>query len=295
MFFQTYHPQPVLLQFGPLTIYWYGLIMVAAIVAGVLVVRKLAVKTGWAKPEAVYDLAFVVTIAALVGARLYAVLLFWPEYAADPLEIFKVWHGGMAIHGALIGGTLALWWHCRRKRQSFLQWADLIAVALPLGQAIGRWGNYFNQELFGPPTNLPWGIFIAPQNRPAGMEQTSYFHPTFLYESLLNLLLFAVLIWYYHHLHRQRSPMTMTNDHTRRHDLRPITGTVLALYLIGYGAIRLLMEQLRLDETPLFFGLRWPVAVSAGLISLGLVFLIFQQRSSVSRGSKILPPPPMVV
>lgn len=284
MLLHTFNPHPVLFQIGPLTLYWYGLIMVLAIIAGIVVVRKLAGKTGLAQPQAVYDLTFVVTIAALVGARLYAVLLFWPEYAGNPLEIFKVWHGGMAIHGALIGGTLALWWYCRRRRQPFLVWADVMAVALPLGQAIGRWGNYFNQELFGPPTNLPWGIFIAPENRPASLEQSAYFHPTFLYESLLNLSLFFVLLWYYQHQHKQQSPMTTTNDQTRRHGLRPLTGKILSLYLLGYGIIRLLMETLRLDETPLLLGLRWPILVSILLIIGGIALLASKKIPSPSMG-----------
>ena len=258
MFFQTYSPPSIALHLGPVTLYWYGLTMVLAIVAGVAVVRALAKRTGLARPETVYDLAFVVTIAALVGARLYAVLLFGPEYAADPWEIFKVWHGGLAIHGALLGGTLALWWYCRRKRFSFWAWADIVAVAVPLGQAIGRWGNYLNQELFGPPTTLPWGIFIAPENRPPDFASATIFHPTFLYESLLNLALFTVLWWLFF---RRRQ-----------------VGAVLAAYLVGYGVIRLAMEQLRLDVTPEILGVRWPVITSILLIVGGLVGLGTRQR-----------------
>lgn len=257
-FFQTFAPTAVALQAGPLTIYWYGLLMSLAIVAGVLVVRTLAKQSGLARAQAVYDMAFVVVLSALVGARIYAVLLFLPEYLADPWEVFKVWHGGLAIHGALIGGALALWLYCRRKRQSFWAWADIMAVALPLGQAIGRWGNYFNQELFGAPTSLPWGILIAPERRPAGYELVRYYHPTFLYESVLNIALFAVLWWLFH----------------RRKQI----GAVLSAYLIGYGVIRLAMEGLRLDETPMFFGLRWPVLVSLLLVAAGIVGLLARQR-----------------
>ncbi|MDO8559464.1 MAG: prolipoprotein diacylglyceryl transferase [bacterium] len=258
MFWQTFTPPAVAFQLGPVTIYWYGVTMVLAIAAGVLIARQLAQRTGLAQPQAVYDLAFVVALAALLGARLYAVLLFWPDYAADPWEIVKVWHGGLAIHGALVAGALALLVYCRRKRYSFWAWADIIAAALPAGQAIGRWGNYFNQELFGPPTSLPWGIFIDPAHRLAGFPQATLFHPVFLYESLLNLALF-LLLW---RLFRHRRQV----------------GVMVAAYAVGYGVIRLLMEQLRLDLTPELLGIRWPVVVSALLIIGGLVGLAGRQR-----------------
>ena len=262
MFLQSFNPNPVLLHLGPVTLYWYGLLMMLAIVAGLLVVRRLAVRSGLAQPPAIYDLAFVVILSALVGARVYAVLLFLPDYLAGPWEVFKVWHGGLAIHGALLGGGLALWWYCRRKRQSSWAWADILAVALPLGQAIGRWGNYFNQELFGRPTSLPWGILIDPTHRPAGYELVRYYHPTFLYESLLNAALGLVLWW----LYRRRKQ----------------TGVVLSAYLAGYGVIRLLMEQLRLDETPVIFGLRWPVLVSVLLVMIGVSGLMARQRRPIT-------------
>ena len=258
MFWQEYALPAVALQLGSVTIYWYGVTMVLAIAVGVMVARNLAQRTGLAQPQAVYDLAFVVALSALAGARLYAVLLFWPDYAADPWEIFKVWHGGLAIHGALAAGALTLLVYCRRKRYSFWAWADILAVALPAGQAIGRWGNYFNQELFGPPTSLPWGIFIDPAYRPAGFEQAVVFHPVFLYESLLNLALF-LLLW---RLFRHRRQV----------------GVMVAAYVAGYGIIRLLMEQLRLDPTPELFGVRWPIVVSVLLIVGGLVGLAGRQR-----------------
>ncbi len=126
---------------------------------------------------------------------------------------------------------------------------------MPLGQAIGRWGNYFNQELYGRPTNLPWGIPISPAYRVAGYEQFKYFHPTFLYESLLNLSLFLILL---------------TLQRTRRSAL----GTTSALYLIGYALIRIAMEQFRIDVTPTLLGVRWPVVVSGVVLLTGLIMVI---------------------
>ena len=173
-FLHNFLPDPILFHWGFLTVHWYGVLVVAGIIAGLLLVLRLA-KQFNIKSDEVYDLAFYLIIFSLLGARLYAVLLEWPYYLKNPGEIIAVWHGGLAIHGAIIGGLLTLVVYCRlaslrgrsgRKKQNFWQWADLIAVAIPLGQAIGRWGNYFNQELFGRPTSLPWGIPILRQNRP---------------------------------------------------------------------------------------------------------------------------------
>jgi len=243
-------------------IHWYSIVLLLAIGAGFLVVRTLAVQRKLATSDHVYDLGFALILAALVGARLYAVLLFWPEYAKDPLEIFKVWHGGMAIHGALIGGAAALWWFCRRQFSRFFQWGDVIVPALAIGQAIGRWGNYFNQELFGPPTTLPWGIPIDAANRPVEFASFEYFHPAFLYESLLNLGLFALLLWLL------RKPRRI--------------GTVGYTYLIGYGIIRFAMEFARLDVTPVVAGVRWPIVVSIALVAAGSVGLLVQPRSTTT-------------
>lgn len=260
MFLHTFHPSPVLFQAGPVVIHWYSIVLLLAIGAGVLVVRTFAVQRKLATAAQVYDLGFVVILAALIGARLYAVLLFWREYAQHPLEIFKVWHGGMAIHGALIGGAAALWWFGGRKARRFLQWGDIIAPALAIGQTIGRWGNYFNQELFGPPTGLPWGIPIDAASRPAEFASSEYFHPAFLYESFLNLGLFVLLVW------MLKKP--------RR------TGAVGYAYLIGYGVIRFAMEFVRLDVTPVVAGIRWPIVVSVVLVMAGCAGLFIKPRST---------------
>ena len=202
-FLHTFEPQPIILQLGPLALRWYGLLMVTSMIAGLLIVLRFA-RQEKIKSDDVFDLAFYLIIFSLLGARLYAVLLELPYYLNNPFEIIAVWHGGLAIHGAIIAGGLTLLVYCRKKRQSFWQWADRLVVALPLGQAIGRWGNYFNQELFGKPTDLPWGIPISPVNRPVEYLTSPYFHPTFLYESLLNLLNVGLLLFLFPKL-KQRS------------------------------------------------------------------------------------------
>jgi len=195
-------------------------------------------------PDHIYDLAVGLVLSGILGARLYEVLLINPGYyGRNPAAIIKIWQGGLAIHGAIIGGLMFLLWFCRRKKISFWQLADLLAVVLPLGQAIGRWGNYFNQELFGWPTDSFLGIYISPANRPLAFKAEKYFQPTFLYESLLNLALFLILFFLY-----------------RAGRIRQ--GWTVAFYLVGYSVIRFLMEFVRIDPTPDFWGLRLPQWVS---------------------------------
>ena len=256
----TFNPQPILVELGWFSIRWYGLLMVIGIIAGIAVVVRLA-RRDTISQDTVFDLAFYLILFSLLGARIYAVLLELPYYLKNPGEIIAVWHGGLAIHGAIIGGALTLLLYCWRKRQSFWQWADRLVVALPLGQAIGRWGNYFNQELFGKPTDLAWGIPISPANRPTEFLSSAYFHPTFLYESLLNFLNFALLFFLFSKLSNRR-------------------GVLAGVYLINYAIIRITMEQLRIDSTPLWFGVRLPVVVSAFLIAAGAVLTIGGFRRS---------------
>src|SRR3989344_5032392 len=198
-FLHNFLPEPILFQFGFIRVYWYGALMVLAILVGLTLALKLA-KIKKIVSDEVYNLGFYLIIFSLLGARIYSVFLDLPFYLKNPYEIIAVWHGGLAIHGAIIGGVLTLLIYSWRKKQSFWSWVDLFAVVLPLGQAIGRWGNYFNQELFGLPTNLPWGIPIALQNRPAQYLSSTYFHPTFLYESILNLINFSILLFLFYKL-----------------------------------------------------------------------------------------------
>lgn len=261
-FFHNFSPSPVLFQFGPLIFRYYGLIIALALLLAVLIGLKLAKKAGFTADE-VFDLSFWLALSGLAGARLYEVLILEPGYfLSHPAEIVKIWHGGLAIHGAIIGGIIALLVWCWRNKKDFWLTADIIAVTLPLAQALGRWGNYFNQEVFGRPTDLPWGIFIAPANRPLGFSESQYFQPTFLYESILNLILFLTLFIAY-----------------RKNKLKK--GQYLAVYLIGYGVIRFLMEFIRIDQTALIFGWRWPQIFSLALIIVGA--LIFCKKKDALR------------
>ncbi len=264
-FLHNFLPSPIFWQFGPLVIRYYGIIISLAIVAAVLLAIRLKPRHGFSTDD-LLDLVFYVIIFGVIGARAYEVVILEPRYFfSHPAEMLMIWHGGLAIHGAIIGGllTLAVW--CRLKRQNFWRWTDLAAVVLPLAQAIGRWGNYFNQEVFGRPTSLAWGIPIEVANRPLQYVNQSYFHPTFLYESVLDLLLFVILFSIY----RASSKKNMGSFMLFRMTFG--SGQYLGLYLVGYGLIRFLLEFMRSDQTAMLLGHRWPQIFSLLLIIVGLI------------------------
>lgn len=250
-------PGPILIEIGPLAVRWYGLLIATAVLIGVSLSQYLA-KRRRINPDLVGDLVVWLVIAAIPAARLYYVLFEWSEYAQNPERIIAIWQGGIAIHGAILGGTIAALIFARLKQISFWQLADLVAPSLILGQAIGRWGNFFNSEAFGRPTNLPWKLFIPPDRRPLGYENFAYFHPTFLYESLWNLMVFGLLLTlFFRGLKAQP---------------RLKAGTLFLVYLVAYSLGRFWIEGLRTDS--LMLGpLRIAQVVSLGGISLGLAGL----------------------
>lgn len=264
-FLHTNLPQPIFFQCGFLTIHWYGIFIVSAILAALALAKTLASKIK-VKTDEIYDLGFYAIFFGLIGARLYAIFLDWPYYLQNPGKIIAVWEGGLAIHGAIVGGVLAAGIYCFKNKKPFWLLADLAAVCLPLAQAIGRWGNYFNQEVFGKPTNLPWGIPIDFTNRPLDYLSANYFHPTFLYESILNLLNFIVLILLFNYIY----------SNVKINYLKSIfkPGAIFFFYLFNYGLIRLLMEFLRVDQTLMVGQIRLPILVSLGLMTLSIFFLV---------------------
>lgn len=258
-FLHSYHPVRIALTIGGFTIYWYGIFYVIAIVAGLFLTRWLARKknldASW-----LIDLATLLFVAGLIGARLWYVALIEPQYfLTHPLDAFKIWQGGLAIHGGIAGALVALSWWIKRHNLSLLDLTDLLVPALALGQAIGRWGNYFNQELFGKPTTLPWGIPIDPINRIPPFLDADYFHPTFLYESIGDLLIALILIF---------SPRRFRKS-----------GRVTFLYLVLYSVLRFALEFIRIDPAPTFSGLRFPQWVSLGMI-IGIYIVRSRQKKS---------------
>ena len=169
-------------------------------------------------------------VVGVLGARLYHVVDLWDYYALHPREMIAIWNGGLGIYGGLLGGLLGLWLYSKRTGSKLFELLDFAAFSLPMSQAIGRWGNYLNQELYGRPTSLPWGIYIDSVHRVAGYELAERFHPLFLYESLGMLVVFGVLYWL-----------------VRRGYFAWGYGYYLAVYLIGYGVVRGLLEGFRIS------------------------------------------------
>jgi phosphatidylglycerol---prolipoprotein diacylglyceryl transferase len=249
-------------QLGPLSLRWYGLLIAIAVLVGLWLSQQLA-KKRQINPELVGDLVIWLILGAIPAARLYYVLFQWSYYSQHPEEILTIWRGGIAIHGAILGGTLAAVIFSRLKKCSFWRLADVVAPSLILGQAIGRWGNFFNSEAFGSPTNLPWKLLIPLDRRPNGSEAIAYYHPTFLYESLWNLMVFSLLM-----------TMFLRFPKLKR-------GTIFLTYAIAYSCGRFWIEGLRTDS--LMLGpLKMAQMVSLigiGIGLLGLIWLYSMKRS----------------
>jgi phosphatidylglycerol:prolipoprotein diacylglycerol transferase len=255
--FQFASPGPTLIELGPLTIRWYGLLIASAVLIGVTLSQYLAKRRN-VDPNLLGDLAIWLVIAAIPCARLYYVLFEWEQYAQRPQDIIAIWKGGIAIHGAILGGLLAALIFARLRKVSFWLLADLVVPSLILGQAIGRWGNFFNSEAFGRPTDLPWKLYIPPQQRPPELINYDYFHPTFLYESLWNLMVFAILMTLFF------------RDLKRKPHLK--VGTLVLVYMVAYSLGRFWIEGLRTDS--LMIGpLRVAQVISLTEITLGLMGL----------------------
>lgn len=261
-FLHTFSPTPVLISFGPLHIYWYGLFIVLGVLAGLTVSLKIA-KTFNFSANKIFDLAFWVIIFGIIGARIYHVLLEWGYYSQNYWNILKVWQGGMAIHGGIIAGLAVIIYFCWKEKVNFWLLAAIFSPGIAIGQAIGRWGNYFNQELFGTPTNLPWGIPINFMSRPDNYLSANFFHPTFLYESIGDLIIFIVLII----LIQQFLKKKYAN-----------LKIIFLTYLIMYSALRFSTEFLRTDTTAYFFGYRWPQVISLLIIIASTVLLFFPKN-----------------
>ena len=225
------------LPLGPLTLRWYGLLIATAVLIGLYLSSWLA-KQRKLENGLISDLLPLLVLFSVVGARIYYVAFEWRNYAGSPLKALAIWEGGIAIHGALIAGTLTLILFCRWRRQPFWDVLDVLVPSVALGQAIGRWGNFFNSEAFGVPTDLPWKLFIPTSSRPLLYSDAEFFHPTFLYESIWNLLLFIVLI-------------AVFRTGIKRSGSVP-AGAMSCVYLIGYSLGRVWIEGLRID--PLCIG-----------------------------------------
>jgi phosphatidylglycerol:prolipoprotein diacylglycerol transferase len=236
-------------------VYYYGVILAVAIFAGVVVSNNVAQKD-YFMPAIVPSVATSLIIGGIVGARLYYCGLNYSYYISNPLEILAIREGGLAIHGAILGGALVLFCQSRRYNISFLKLCDIFAVGLPLSQAIGRWGNFFNSEAFGLPTDLPWRMYIKQPYRPDAYFSKEYFHPTFLYECILDLVIFGVIYSFIKPKYKDNA------------------GIISAYYLVMYSFVRFFIEFLRVDCVKYVFGIAVPQVVSAVVFVIGLVFIL---------------------
>lgn len=255
--------------FGPFSIHIYALCILVGIVAATIIANHRLSKRG-AERWVVIDIGLPAVVLAFIGARAYHVLTHWGFYFEQGREwwnptvqdaVWNIWDGGIAIFGALLGGGLGAWLGCKWTGVRFSAFADALAPGLILAQAFGRFGNWFNQELYGLPTNLPWGLEIDPSNSafPAGLPDDTLFHPTFLYEVIWNTLGALALIW----LGRRASMQW---------------GRLFAVYLIWYGAGRIVWESIRVDPSQVYLGLRVNVWAAIASVVLGVVILVVQAR-----------------
>jgi len=246
-----------------IAIHTYALCILAGIVAAVWLTNRRLVARG-AEPGIVFDVILWAVPLGLVGARLYHVFTHPGDYfyeGADPWKILAIWEGGNAIFGSLIGGAVGAWIGCRLTGLRFWTFADALAPAMLLAQAFGRLGNYFNHELYGLPTDLPWGLEIEKSNPafPVGLPEGTLFHPTFLYEIIWNLAGMAILLL----LDRK---------------FRLQWGKLWALYLVWYGIGRAVFESIRIDPSEIYYGIRTNVWAALFAIVVGIALFAIQSR-----------------
>lgn len=289
-FLHTFQPSPILISLGPINVYWYGLFIVLAILFAILIIFKLADYYN-IKKEGIIDLAFYLIIGGIIGARLYHILLEWEYYLSHPLDIIKIWQGGLAIHGAIFAGLIIIWIFAKKNYNNLInnqnnqgnrcnQWSNfwlltaIITPGLALAQAIGRWGNYFNQELFGKPTDLPWGIPIMPANKIAEYYNYQFFHPAFLYESIGSLLIFFILIFAHIWIIKKQNNIAS-------YKLCTIS------YLGLYSVLRFITEFIRIDSTYAIIGLRWPQIISLFIILILTIYLFKNYKLIIAKNKTL--------
>ncbi|MFC3688884.1 prolipoprotein diacylglyceryl transferase [Aquipuribacter hungaricus] len=246
----------------------YALFIIAGIFAGGCLADRRWIARG-GRPGTVVDVLTWAVPSGIVGSRVWHVLTHLQDYTwQDPWEALRLWEGGLAIFGGLLGGALGAWFACRRRGIPLPAFADALAPGMAVGQAFGRWGNYFNQEIYGTPTTLPWGLRINPENRPAAYPEAETFHPTFLYESLWSLLTAVVVMWA-----------------DRRFRLGH--GRAFALYLAMYGTARAALELLRTDEANIVLGLRVNQLVALLVVVLAVVYIAVSARLRPGRETTV--------
>lgn len=264
-------PSDGTIDIGPLTIHAYGVIIALGVVAGIwLFGRRLEARGAGTRDDAA-AVGMWGVLGGIIGARLYHVATSWDSFSGDPLRIFAIWKGGLGIPGGIALGIAVGLYAAKRRGLDVPVAVTCVTPGIPLAQAIGRWGNWFNQELFGGPTTLPWALEVSDETAiEAGYPPGTTFHPTFLYESLWNLALCGLLLWI-----------------DRRFKLR--AGNLMAVYLIGYGIGRFWIEGMRIDPTSEVGGLRWNQWVALAMIVIGAVVLVVRRGSGAEAAAPVAP------
>jgi phosphatidylglycerol---prolipoprotein diacylglyceryl transferase len=256
---------PVMFEVGPFALRYYGLCIAVGIAVGTWLTGRELARKGYDASLALDSLFFVIPLG-FIGARVYHVLTDYHLYADDPFPgVLEVWNGGLGIYGAVAGGFLGLLLFSWYRGISALDFADAAAPGLVLAQAIGRWGNYFNQELFGRPSDLPWAIRIDPENRPVQFADVSSFHPTFLYEALWDVLVCLALLWI-----------------ARRFEECLKAGDLFIIYVSLYSVGRFLVETLRVDPAFLIGGSTRGNLFVSSVLALGFALILFLRHSRTS-------------
>jgi len=274
-FLHTYSPQPVIFSFGPLKVHWYGLFIVLAIISSFFIVKQLIknikIKN---KEKHFWNLTFYLIIFGLIGARIYHVISEFGYYRYHFFDIFKIWQGGFGIYGGVLAGIITIYFYSKKSKLSFLFVLDIFSLIVLFGEAFMRWGNYFNQEIFGRPTNLPWGIPINIENRPLQYLNFEYFHPTFLYQFIWNIFLFLVLLFLFVKFSKKNNPLKYS-------------GLIFSFYLIFYNLGRFFIEFLRIDSPRLFFGLHLNQIFAILFFIFGLLFVCLKNKLKFYMASEL--------
>lgn len=244
---------------GPVRVTFYGILIAIGVAIAWQVTERTFLARG-GNGEILSKILARVLIFGFLGARLAYVSTHLSRFEGEWWKVIAIWEGGLALYGGLTAGAIAGYVYSKKWNANFVDLLDGMAVGVPLAQALGRWGNYFNQELFGTPTDLPWGLEIDPQFRPEAYPDAETFHPTFLYESIWNVALAFFIAWV-----GRRYPQ--------------MRGRLIGIYFVGYGLIRFLMELIRTDTTFRFLGLSRNGWVSIGVILLGVIVLAWKQLS----------------
>ena len=250
-------PGHIAFSFLSMDIHWYGIIMSLAILVGLFVI--FWIRNKYFKEittDTICDLSFYLIIFGLFCARFYYVILDYGYFSRHPYEIFAIWNGGIAIQGAIIGGIFAGYLYANEFKLNFLRLADLFSFGLVTGQIIGRWGNFFNSEAFGLPTQLPWKLYIPYGLRPIEYREYEFFHPTFLYESILNIFV-LITLW-----------VILKKTKNERKN-----GVIFFSYIILYSIVRLFVETIRLDSVLNINNIHIAHIAAFGLIIFGLLGL----------------------